>query len=130
MKEASRMVRYIYARSDSGSIVNKVGKYLKNHIDGAYKIKFTPMTCEVTMTMYYQVEGDPNTFNDMDFEISITSYQNKVRVNLTEVTRMEKTIGQIILNENELKDLSLAKKKILTALKKAIAKEYQESNSF
>ena len=120
------MVRYIYARSDSGTIVNKVGKYLNKHIDGAYKITFKSMTCEVLMRMYYQVEGDPDTFNEMNFEISITSYQNKVRVNLTEITDMEKTIGQIILRDEELKDLSLAQKRILSTLRRAIEKEYKD----
>lgn len=123
------MVRYVYASNtmpDAGAIVNKVGKYLKKNIDGAYKITFKSMTCEVEMRMYYQLEGDPQTFNEMDFEISITSYQNKVRVNLTEITELEKTIGQIILREEELKDLSLAKKRILETLKKAIAKEFSD----
>ena len=121
------MIRYVYASiDDAGAIVNKVGKYLKKNIDGAYKITFKPMICEVLMRMYYQLEGDPDTFNEMDFEISITSYQNKVRVNLTEITELEKTIGQIILREEELKDLSLAKKRILETLKKAIAKEFKD----
>ncbi len=123
------MVRYVHASNtmtDAGAIVNKVGRYLKKNIDGAYKISFKPMICEVLMRMYYQLEGDLETFNEMDFEISITSYQNKVRVNITEITELEKTIGQIILREDELKDLSLAKKRILETLKKAISKEFSD----
>lgn len=121
------MVRYIYSStSNAGQIVNRIGKYLKKNIDGAFKITFKPMSCEVVMRMYYQLEGDPETFNEMDFEINITSYQNKVRVNLTEITELEKTIGQIILKEDEVNDLNLAKKRILQTLKRAIAKEYQD----
>lgn len=120
------MVRYIHAKTDRGILVNKVGKYLKQHIDGAYKITFSPMRCDVYMTMYYQVDGQPDTFNQMDFEIDITSYQNKIRVNITEITALEKTIGQVILNDEELNDLGLAQKKILHTLKRAIAKEFAE----
>lgn len=120
------MYRYIYAATNRGTLVNKVGKYLKKNIDGAYKITFTSMTCEVLMRMYYQVEDNPDTFNEMDFEISITSYQNKIRVNITEVTKAEKTIGQIILTDEELNDLKLAQKRILQTLKRAIQKEYKD----
>lgn len=116
----------IYASSNSGSIVNKVGKYLKNNIDGAYKIKFSPMECEVTMRMYYQVPEEPDTTDEMQFLLNITSYQNKVRVNITEDTAMEKTIGQVILTPEELKNLTLAKRKILSKVRRFIEKEYSE----
>lgn len=121
------MKRYIYAAvKNSASIVNKVGKYLNKNIDGAFKIEFKSNECEVTMRMYYQVPDDPDSFEEMHFIINITSYQNKLRINLTEDTPMEKTIGQVILKEEELSDLSLVKYKVMSALKKAIAKEYKE----
>lgn len=116
----------IHASSNSGSIVDKVGKYLKNNIDGAYKIKFSPMECEVTMRMYYQVPGEPDTTDEMQFLLNITSYQNKVRVNITEDTAMEKTIGQVILTPEELNNLTLAKRKILSKVTRFIEKEYSE----
>lgn len=117
----------VYAVTQSpGTMINKVGKYLNKNIDGAFKIEFGPMECEVTMKMYYQIPGDPESFDEMHFKINITSYQNKIRVNLTEDTPLEKTIGQVILNEEELADLNLAKKKILTKLQKAIRREYMQ----
>ena len=117
----------IYASSkNAGSIVNKVGKYLKKNIDGAFEIKFYPMECEVLMRMYYQIPEDPShTVDEMIFSISIVGYQNKVRVNVTEQTDMEKTIGQIILTDEEMLDLSLAKKRVLTMIKRFIAREYE-----
>ena len=120
------MKRLVYgAVKNAGSIVNKVGKYLNNNIDGAFKISFHPMECEILSRMYYQVPGDPDTFDEMIFSIDIVSYQNRLRVNLTEQTDMEKTIGQIIVTEDELHDLSLLKKKILTRLERFIKKEYE-----
>lgn len=121
------MLQYIScAVTNSAGLVNKLGKYLNKNIDGAFKIKFSPMECEVTMRMYYQVPDEPETFNEMIFLIDITSYQNKLRINLTENTVMEKTIGQIILNDEELADFSLARKKILSLIEKFIGKEYAE----
>ena len=112
--------------NDLGQWVNKVGKYLREHIDGAYKIKFSPMTCDVTMRMYYQIPGQGDSLSEMQFDINITSYQNKLRINITEITVLEKTIGQIIFQPDELNDLQLVKKKVLARLKKAIEKEYSE----
>ena len=120
------MNQIIASKSNSGSIVNKVGKYLKQHIDGAFKIEFKPMECVVTMLMYYQMPDQPETFEEMDFEISITSYQNKIRVNVTEVTELEKTICQIILSQEETYDLPLLKKKILGRIKQKLEKEYED----
>lgn len=119
-------IRIVASSKNQGSIVNKIGKYLNSHIDGAYKITFHTMECEVTMMMYYQIPGDPDSLDRMDFNINITSYQNKVRINLTETDEFEKTIGQIILSEDETHDLPLVQKKVLTQLKRSIAREYEE----
>lgn len=107
-----------------GTWINKVGKYLKDHIDGAFKIKFSAMHCEVSMRMYYQVPGTPQSFSEMIFLIDITSYQNKLRINITENTRMEKTIGQIILGPDQLGDLNTVRATVLQKIQKFIAKEY------
>ena len=121
------MVRYVYAaKQNPGTIVNKIGKYLNSNIDGTFKMKFHPMECEIYMRMYYQVPERPETLDEMQFIISITSYQNKIRINITENNALEKTIGQVILKPEEYADAGLVKKKVLWALKKAIGKEYSE----
>lgn len=113
-------------KRDMGTWINKVGKYLKQHIDGAYKIKFNAMNCEVWMRMYYQVPRDLSSFREIHFLIDITSYQNKLRVNLIEDTAMEKTVGQVILKPEELTDLESVKAKILEKIQRFIAKEYAD----
>lgn len=120
------MNQSIIAQSNSGSLNNKIGKYLKQHIDGAFKIEFKPMECIVTMLMYYQMPNQPETFEEMNFEISIASYQNKIRVNVTEITALEKTICQIILSQEEANDLPLLKKKILGKIRQRLEKEYED----
>lgn len=119
------MLDSIYAASfDAGQMINKVGKYLKKNIDGAYKISFHPMECEVFTRMYYQIPEIAESLDEIDFIISITSYANKLRINLTENNEMEKTIGQLILKPEELKDLNIVRKRVLQMIKKSINKEF------
>lgn len=125
------MKRLIYSaqqsnKFDAGIWVNKVGKYLKKSIDGAYKIEFEPMHCDVWMRMYYQVPREVDTFSEIKFLIDITSYANKLRINITEQTQMEKTIGQIILQPEQLNDLNIVRAMILEKIQKFIAKEYAD----
>lgn len=121
------MKRYIYAaKANPGTVVNKIGKYLNSNVDGAFKMTFYPMGCAVYMRMYYQIPQDPDSLKEMQFIIDITSYQNKIRINITENTAMEKTIGQVILKPEEYSDLMLIKRKVLLALRKAIGREYAE----
>lgn len=120
------MKRFIYAKTEPGTWIKKVGKYLNNTIDGAYKMAFHPMECEIFMRMYYQVPGIKESFDEMKFIISITSYQNKLRINLTENDEFEKTIGQLILFPEELNDLGIVRKRVMQMIKKAISKEFDE----
>ena len=123
------MQRYIVCASqktpDANQLINKIGKYLNKNIDGAFKIKFGPMYCELTMRMYYQIPRDLE-LKKMKFIINITAYSNKLRVNITEDTPAEKTIGQVILMPQDFSDLNLIREKVLAELKKDIAREYAE----
>ena len=119
-------VRIYGSTGNSGTMVNKFGKYLKNHFVGAFKITFSSMSCQVYIRMYYQVPHKPESLKEMHFIIDITSYQDKLRVNLSEDTIMEKTIGQVILKEDDLSDMQIAQKKVFDKLIKCIKSEYEE----
>lgn len=119
------MKRLVYASSPNlGQWVNKIGNYLKKNIDGIYKIAFHPMECELFMRMYYQIPEKSETFDEMHFIISITSYQNKIRVNLTEDTELEKTIGQIIFKPEDIIQLEDIRRRVLQMIKKSMHKEF------
>ena len=107
-------------------LVNKIGKYLYRHIDGSYKIQFSVNTCDTYMFMYYQASGEE--MNQMNFDISITTYQNKIRINITEITTLEKTIGQLIYKPEVYEKMNEATflAKILDDVIAKIEKEYQE----
>ena len=106
--------------------VNKLGKYLRKHIDGAYKIGFSPNTCDVYITLYYQIPGDDKSFKEMHFDINITTYQEKIRVNITAMDDMEKTIGQLIYKPQQLVPMDVAVTKIYQDICRKVENEYQD----
>ena len=121
------MMAIYAARSNAGGYVNRIGKYLKQTLDGAYKIKFSPMECEVFFRMLFEVPEDRKSFGDIRFVISIVSYQNKLRINVTEVSEREKTIGQIILKDTDLENMSdflPIREKVIDSINKFLEKEY------
>ena len=111
---------------EAGQQVNRIGKYLKKHIDGAYKIAFRPNECDVYMFMYYQIPGQAESLKTMNFLINITTYQKKVRVNVIEMTDFEKTIGHDVYKPDELDNLPEACKKIYDKVCHKIEREYSD----
>ena len=87
---------------DAASYVNKLGKYLKKKLDGAFKITFGPNHCVVYLEMLYELPDDRESFSEMIFSIDITSYQNKIRINITEETVSENDTDENANTENEV----------------------------
>lgn len=121
----------------AGQQVNRVGKYLYKHLDGAYKIKNSPNTCDVYVTVLYQIppeflkkygiKGDEyEKVNEMTVNLSITTYQNKVRINIIEVTPDEKTIGFDVYKPEQLENLQESAAMIFNKVCKRISKEFQD----
>ena len=111
--------------------LNSVGKYIYKHIDGAYKIAFGPQTCDVYITMYYQPKEEYYQYRtsdmyEMKFDISLATYQNKIRINVTEMTDMERTIGQNIYKPEQLQDMNAAYPMIYDNICKHIEKAYED----
>ena len=121
------MMSIYAATSKAGSYVNRIGKYLKQNIDGAYKIKFSPMECEVFFQMLFEVPENIESYGEIKFAISIVSYQNKLRINITEISEREKTVGQIILKDADLEnmtDFEEIRFRIINSINKFLEKEY------
>lgn len=112
------------------STVKAIGKYLYQNIDGAFKIEFKPNKCIIHNKMYYQIPHTTDPLQELDFWIDITTYQNKIRVNLTENNVMEKTIGQLIVSDKDLEDLNRLRDRVLKAIDKFMNKEYGDEYEF
>lgn len=115
--------------------INKVGKYLYENIDGAFKYKTSSNTCDVYFTLLYQLPywdripgkgSDYNDVHEMTININMTTYQNKIRVNIIEVTPEERTLGSFVLKPEQLEDLSITKKLILDRIRNRVEKVYED----
>ena len=115
--------------------VNRVGKYLYNHIDGAFNYKKGSNMFDVYFTILYQIpylqripgKGyEYNKLHEMTININITTYQNKLRVNVIEMTPEEKTLGCDVYTPDKLKDLGAARDLIYSKVTKRIAKEFKD----
>lgn len=115
--------------------VNRVGKYLYKNIDGAFKYKTSSNTCDVYFTLLYQLPLDMqepdkgkeyNDVHEITVDINITTYQNKVRVNVIEMTPMQRTLGYDLYEPYVLENLENAKKQIFNKIIKRVSKAYSD----
>lgn len=110
--------------------VNRVGKFMYNSLDGAFKFKTSPNTFDVYITILYRepyVEGvsDPE-IHEMVVDLNITTYQNKLRVNLIEISPEERTIGFDVYDPGLLVNLEYASSLIFKTVCKRIARAYKD----
>lgn len=104
--------------------VNRVGKYLYKTFKGLKYITSSNM-CDVYIILLY-AEPESNDVQEMILDINITTYQNKIRVNIIEVTPKERTIGFDLYTSEEMMNLQEASKKIYQKIVKRVSKAYQD----
>lgn len=117
-----------------GQQVNKIGQYLYKHIDGALDIKKSGNMCDVYFMILYQIPklqrrfGHPEDreMHEMHINLNITTYQNKIRVNVIEISPEEKTLGCYVFSPEVMDDLENAKKLILDKVVKRVSKVYED----
>lgn len=117
-------------------LVNQVGQYLYKHIDGAYKAVRKSNQYDIYMNVYYQLprlqqvpgrqaEGY-NDMHEMKLNINLTTYQNKIRVNIHEISPEEWTFGYILIEPEKLQDVQFARELIYEKVKQKIEKHYKD----
>lgn len=85
-------------------VVNSLGKAIYKRLEGSYSFKKTSNMYEIKSTILYQipkqisdkynlVDEERNRVNVMDVTVNITTYSDKIRVEVIEVTPEEKTIA-------------------------------------
>lgn len=117
-----------------GQQVNKVGQYLYKNIDGAFKIEKTGNMCDVYFMILYEIPklqrrfGHPEDrkMHEMHINLNITTYQNKIRVNVIEVSPEDKTLGSYVFSPEVMEDLPNAEKLIYDKVVKRVSKVYEE----
>lgn len=110
--------------------VNRVGKYLYKHLDGAYEYHKSGNMYDVYCTLLYQLKeecgGTKHDVQEMTIDINITTYQNKLRINTIEMTPQERTLGFDLMKPEELIDLHQAMEIIIWKVGNRIRKAYKD----
>lgn len=110
--------------------VNRIGKYLYNHLDGAFKYMKSGNMYDVYCTLLYQLKpecgGKVNDVQEMTININITTYQNKIRINIVEITPEERTLGYDIIKPEDMIDLKQAMEIIIWKVGNKIRKTYKD----
>lgn len=115
--------------------VVQIGKYLYKHLDGAFKIEQDGNNhCDVYFILLYEIPklqrrvGHPEDkkLNEMHIDLNITTYQNKIRVNVIEVTEDERTLGSYTFSPEVMQNLNEAQNLILDKVIKRVSKVYED----
>ena len=109
--------------------INQIGKYIYHNIDGAVSYKTKPNKSIVTFLMYFQNDPDKVEQSDIDLqeikiEIDITTYNNKIRVDMIELDPNERTLGYYLYSPESASDIRYIKDDILNKLNRRIRKFY------
>lgn len=123
----------------SGQAVKMIAKHMKKNLGGAYKLTVGANTCDVYFLIYYEVpklhklignspgKEEYNKVHEMHIDLNITTYQNKVRVNLIEITPEERTIGYDLYKPKIIQDdIVKARELIWNKVQKRLEKAYEE----
>lgn len=110
--------------------VNRIGKYLYKHLEGAFKSVKSGNMYDIYTTLLYQLlpeyGGKINDVQEMTVNINITTYQNKIRVDTIEMTPKERTLGFDLFQPEVMQDLPTASEKIMKKVVGRLRKAYQE----
>ena len=112
--------------------VKRIGQYLYKHIDGAYDFKSSSNKYDVYFLLLYELKkelresGKDYPVQEMRININVTTYQNKVRINIIELTPKERTIGFDLYTPEKVQDLQKAYPVIMEKIYKRIYKAYQD----
>jgi len=120
----------------ASELVNRVGKHLYEHIDGAYKFSKGPNHFYVYMTVLYELpvyvgknqvrKYSEDGMQEIDVVLDITTYQNKIRVNTILKDPDEVTVGFDLFRPNQFEDLHEGCEKIEQKVRKRIDNYFED----
>lgn len=128
-----------YNRLPLPSQVKRLGKFLKDHLEGVYNVKEPPNEYVIYDLVMYQVkkslrdemrqypelEGVEDKIYEVNLYFNITTYGQYIRVNVIKLDKYEKTLGHLRLEPKELMSLPYCKQKLLNYVKTVIGREYK-----
>lgn len=116
--------------SAGGQYVNIISNYLYRHIDTSYDQKHSANMSDVYFQVYYQMIHSDDTLDDnlqtMDIDLNITTYQDKIRINVLEITPDEFTLGMKTFTYKSDTDLNKLLQDTLAYVDKRLHKCYSD----
>lgn len=118
-----------------GQLVNKLGEYLYKELDSAYSFNKSSNLYEVYLEAYYQVPHYPDHPQDkikydeiktMKLMISLTHYDETIRINLIELGEYEPTIAHKTYKIKELETLNNARTTIEKLIRDSLTKYFKD----
>lgn len=128
------MIKLVSSNSNlqAGQIVNSVGRYLYKHIDTAYDMKKSPNMVDIYFEIAYQLLPEYRKVKEdeeahvMSININVTTYQNKIRVNVIEVSPEERTLGFDVFKPELFENMNEGMKIVLDKVRKRIKRAFKE----
>ena len=129
-----------YNRLPLPSQVKRLGKYLKDNLNGVYKVVEPPNEYVIYSTILYQIDpevrkamkrykeelhGIEENVYEMNIYYNITTYGKYIRVDVIQLDEYEITLGFLRLEPKDLISLPYCKQKIVNYCKKRIEKKYE-----
>lgn len=122
----------------TSQLVNKIGKYLYKHIDGADRYKISGNQNDIWFTVLYQVPEYSTQIGrgmkyseevyDLQLNINVTTYRNKIRVNLIEVSPEERTLGHFVYMPEQVQQVATICNVIIQDIAKKLNKVFADYN--
>lgn len=107
--------------------INRIGKYLYKNLDGAFKFESLSNMFDVYITLLYQdTLNNDDKVNEMTLDLNLTTYQDKLRINIYEVTPEKRTLGSFTVKSDKLVNLSDLTKFVFQRIVKYINKAYED----
>lgn len=115
-------------------IVNKLVKYLYKNLDGAFKMRIAPNEGDVYLTVLYMLpvylgksqKKYDSTVHEMTVDLHITTYADKIRMNIIAMNPQASTIGFDTFPIERMQDMEVAKTLVLNKLHKRLEKEFDD----
>lgn len=117
----------VIVMKSTNSLLKPLAKYLYTNIGSAtsWTSQSNVVTVQFTVYIVHPIDVEGQTIDHVDLEVNITTYSNKIRIELFEKTPLERTLAFYVYTPENVQDFKYMKTDILKKIKKAVTKYYE-----
>ena len=116
-----------FSTTPTSQLVNSIGKYLYAHIHDAVRYSKSSNTYELLISTIQQADNEDSEPQQLLLSLSLTTYQNKLRVNVIAHTPAEQTLGYALFRVDNFSSLEDARETILARVNKILKSAYEKT---